>query len=259
MIIINRKIKITALVLMLLAFLAALAILKKSYLSDFYVKMIKREQTVKSVPKQELAVKAEPSPYSGEYKIMRKAEDAANADLCKELKLIDLNHCLYNIANVSNKISFCEKIADEAIKKDCLELFSFREALQGDDWQLCQKLNNTDWRDSCFNEIFRKQNQAEICLKVPPERKNLCESVIYFKMAISGSDKSFCEKISEEKIAQECLAIAKKFPPDSDGDGLNDDYERSLSTNPFKADSDGDGMNDGEEIKAGRNPLIKGK
>lgn len=255
---VNKKIKISILILILLI-LSVVLIVYRGYLFGFYDKMISREQPAKNAPKQELAVKAEPSPYSEDYKIMRKAEDTANADLCKELKLTDLNHCLYNIANVSNKISFCEKITDETIKKSCLEIFSFREALRGTDWQPCQKLNNTDWRDSCFNEIFRKQDKLEACQKVPSERKNLCESLIYFKMAISGSDKRLCEKISEEKISKECLAIANNFPPDSDSDGLNDDYERSLSTNPFNADSDGDGIKDGEEIKLGRNPLIKGK
>jgi hypothetical protein len=78
-------------------------------------------------------------------------------------------------------------------------------------------------------------------------------------MAISSANKNLCEKIPEEKIAQECINIAKNFSPDSDDDGLNDDYERALSTDPFKADSDGDSLNDGDEIKAGRNPLIKGK
>lgn len=256
---INRKIKIIALISVPLALLVISVIIGRSYLSDFYGKMIKREETATTTPKQELAVQAPPSPYSEDYKIMRRAEDEADDSLCKELKLIDLNHCLYNIANVSNKISFCEKITDEALKKDCLELFSFRQALQGDDWKPCQNLNNRDLQDSCFIEIFRKQDRAEVCQNVPPERKNLCESLIYFKMAIGGEDKQFCEKIPQESVKKECLAIAQNFSPDSDGDGLNDDYERTLSTNPFVKDSDGDGMDDGEEVKMKRNPLVKDK
>lgn len=45
---------------------------------------------------------------------------------------------------------------------------------------------------------------------------------------------------------------------DSDNDGLTDEVERFLGTNPYKADTDGDGMNDLEEIRAGRNPLGAG-
>lgn len=46
---------------------------------------------------------------------------------------------------------------------------------------------------------------------------------------------------------------------DSDEDGLADDMEKRINTNPFDSDSDGDGYPDGEEIKAGYNPLGKGK
>ncbi len=45
---------------------------------------------------------------------------------------------------------------------------------------------------------------------------------------------------------------------DSDGDGLTDEVERFLGTDPYKADTDGDGMSDLEEIRAGRNPLGPG-
>ncbi len=37
-------------------------------------------------------------------------------------------------------------------------------------------------------------------------------------------------------------------PLDSDGDGLTDEEERELGTDPNSADTDGDGLNDGEEV-----------
>ncbi|HEX2749387.1 MAG TPA: hypothetical protein VHM91_15365, partial [Verrucomicrobiales bacterium] len=44
---------------------------------------------------------------------------------------------------------------------------------------------------------------------------------------------------------------------DTDGDGLSDQNEFSVRhTNPVLADSDGDGLNDGAEITAGSNPLV---
>lgn len=45
---------------------------------------------------------------------------------------------------------------------------------------------------------------------------------------------------------------------DTDGDGIADEVELMIGTDPFNADTDGDGMNDGDEIKAGRNPLGRG-
>lgn len=42
---------------------------------------------------------------------------------------------------------------------------------------------------------------------------------------------------------------------DSDGDGLSDDYERSIGTDPLNPDTDGDGLGDGVEVKMGLDPL----
>ena len=43
---------------------------------------------------------------------------------------------------------------------------------------------------------------------------------------------------------------------DSDGDGLSDDFERSIGTDPNQPDTDGDGMHDGWEHKYCFNPLV---
>ncbi|MCU9520063.1 YPDG domain-containing protein, partial [Corynebacterium sp. ES2794-CONJ1] len=42
---------------------------------------------------------------------------------------------------------------------------------------------------------------------------------------------------------------------DSDGDGLSDEKEQQIGTNPDKADTDGDGINDGDEINGSKNPF----
>ena len=42
---------------------------------------------------------------------------------------------------------------------------------------------------------------------------------------------------------------------DTDGDGLTDEEEIALGTDPFKADTDSDGYNDGDEVNAGTDPL----
>ena len=43
--------------------------------------------------------------------------------------------------------------------------------------------------------------------------------------------------------------------PDSDGDGLSDDREEELGTDPNDPDSDDDGLNDGDEVGLGTDPL----
>lgn len=42
---------------------------------------------------------------------------------------------------------------------------------------------------------------------------------------------------------------------DSDEDGLSDEEEEDLGTDPFDADTDGDGFDDGEEVDRGTDPL----
>jgi len=45
-------------------------------------------------------------------------------------------------------------------------------------------------------------------------------------------------------------------PVDSDADGLTDDEEIDLGTDPTVADSDGDGLIDGDEVALGSNPFV---
>lgn len=47
------------------------------------------------------------------------------------------------------------------------------------------------------------------------------------------------------------------FEKDTDGDGLTDNQEKELGTNPKKADSDGDGITDKKEQELGTNPNLK--
>jgi outer membrane protein OmpA-like peptidoglycan-associated protein len=50
--------------------------------------------------------------------------------------------------------------------------------------------------------------------------------------------------------------LAANIPKDSDGDGLTDEEEAKLGTDPFNKDTDGDGLTDGDEVKVYKtNPL----
>ncbi|MEI6378038.1 MAG: Ig-like domain-containing protein [Candidatus Falkowbacteria bacterium] len=53
--------------------------------------------------------------------------------------------------------------------------------------------------------------------------------------------------------------IAAAFVLDSDYDGLPDDVEKRIGTDPFKADTDGDGYPDSVEVATGFNPLGPGR
>jgi len=54
------------------------------------------------------------------------------------------------------------------------------------------------------------------------------------------------------------FAFFKSQNPDLDGDGLTNDYERKIGTNPLNPDTDGDGLSDGDEVlKYHTDPLNK--
>ncbi|MDD4016465.1 MAG: outer membrane beta-barrel protein [Kiritimatiellae bacterium] len=58
------------------------------------------------------------------------------------------------------------------------------------------------------------------------------------------------------KGAADSVAVAEGLPKDSDGDGLTDEEEAKLGTDPFNKDTDGDGLTDGDEVKVYKtNPL----
>jgi hypothetical protein len=62
--------------------------------------------------------------------------------------------------------------------------------------------------------------------------------------------------IVEKKLPDEVDPQNIVAPKDSDGDGLSDDEEKKLGTNPNSPDSDNDGLTDREEVKVyGTNPL----
>lgn len=53
------------------------------------------------------------------------------------------------------------------------------------------------------------------------------------------------------------VSVYEEPPPpvDTDGDGLTDEEEAALGTDPNNRDSDGDGISDGDEVAAGTDPL----
>jgi len=70
----------------------------------------------------------------------------------------------------------------------------------------------------------------------------------------------FLHELEERVKEKEEIKIEKSqiLLKDRDGDGLSDEEETRLETNPFNPDSDGDGFLDGIEIKTGYNPLKAG-
>ena len=60
---------------------------------------------------------------------------------------------------------------------------------------------------------------------------------------------------TQNSTSMSFLSSMQPVPTDTDGDGLSDDQEAGLGTDPTEYDTDGDGVADGGEINAGTDPL----
>lgn len=202
--------------------------------------------------KQEEAITDENNKF---YKKMSKAVEERSIELCAEFAPPAGDECVYNIANASGDKKFCQEIKDEEIKKRCLGLFIYQEAINGGNVESCGALTISDFRIQCYEEFFWRLNDAKDCSSFPGDLQTKCADIVRKKISGQTGDEKICEKISDNSLKEDCLVVAVAKEKDSDQDGLPDSQEISYGMDPFKADTDGDGVNDWEEMsKYGTNP-----
>ena len=73
---------------------------------------------------------------------------------------------------------------------------------------------------------------------------------IFLNLGTLGADEQFADFDTDGDL------IGNEEDSDDDNDGLEDEEEINIGTNPLIADTDGDGVNDGEEIEGGTDPLV---
>ena len=61
--------------------------------------------------------------------------------------------------------------------------------------------------------------------------------------------------LASESADSDSDGIGDNADPDDDNDGLSDERESALGTNPLETDSDGDSVPDAEELELGLDPL----
>ena len=64
------------------------------------------------------------------------------------------------------------------------------------------------------------------------------------------------EDLCGDGIDSDCDGVGALGSDDEDGDGLSEDEEDNLGTDPCNPDSDSDGVSDGEEVERGTDPLV---
>ena len=78
-----------------------------------------------------------------------------------------------------------------------------------------------------------------------------------YNRALRSPEYSFTTQANQESYVLGTKIISDDI--DTDGDGLSDNYEIEIGTNPLDSDTDGDGYSDGTEIRHGYNPNGSGK
>lgn len=165
------------------------------------------------------------------------------------------------------------KIAGIENEKECAEFIfnKYASKIKCDnieDWQ-CKNsikeryLGNITAKQILYNKINEKKNEiigksmkakdleAEIAQK--EKTVTIIKKNVGMKIITANESIILDEEDNLIQTAPIVLAI------DSDMDGLPDDLEKRLGTDPNKADTDGDGFSDGEEVKNGYNPLGDGE
>jgi len=140
-----------------------------------------------------------------------------------------------NLSNVTLKVGW------DALQKK----FSFDYSEDGSTWTTLSTLD--------FDEdgLLASDSNAQIDWNMT--------SVSSFGFALFAGSENLFVSSSDNVFFDNFILKTNKTIIDSDSDGLNDEEELSLGTDPQNADTDDDGLSDGQETTAGTNPLISDK
>jgi hypothetical protein len=190
---------------------------------------------------------------------IKKAVKESKPEVCEELTGSGRDECYYiAILNVRDTALCLKKIENQDMKDKCLNEINFAEAIEDGDAKACLTLTDSRSKEECLRTKFRGTDKLETCKTYSDQTAiDLCESNVYSNMAYEADRVDDCQTVKDEVLRFDCQTMVKNKPKDEDGDGLSDDYEIMIMTDPFKADTDGDGCKDGDEMKSKHSPTVK--
>lgn len=180
-----------------------------------------------------------------------------NVSLCNQVTNETVKqNCITEIAVRKNDEKICETHTNAEAKDFCLSLILTGKAQSANDMDLCLKVPQESYRDSCFYAIVSKKSSRDYCNGLG-DLKNKCLDIVISSESFAKADLSLCEQITDAVSREGC--VTELGGVDSDNDGLTNAEEKKYGTDPLNPDTDGDGYKDGDEVKAGYNPLGPGK
>lgn len=109
------------------------------------------------------------------------------------------------------------------------------------------------------DRLAREISAAEQARAQKKEEKDVLTATVMAAVKGTGNESNIVQILDdfEKEIARQEVEILKNkalLSTDTDGDGLYDERELALGTDPFNPDTDGDGILDGDEVANGYNP-----
>lgn len=188
---------------------------------------------------------------------------------------------------IKNGQAKCDGAKDSA---KCLSELTLDEAVTGKQAEACDKIENTELKDGCFDTIARTLGEVKICERISFQAaKDSCAGSILFAQAKKSKEISVCAGIVSERFKNACYvsvfnavgtldfckdagdrsaecvatvafrdAIAAADPalcaPIADA-GVRGSCEEDVKAMKGNQDSDKDGLSDDDEARYGTDPL----
>jgi len=160
--------------------------------------------------------------------------------------------CVQDLSIVTRYSGFCEALKDEPHEKqECLDRTAAFVIPEKHDINKCSSIKTLEYKNLCFQHFYNSCDD----LKKKDDRDDCNSGRDYYLVHV----KDDCYKLHSEKYKKVCLAkfsienIGKdSLEMDQDGDGLWDEKELWMNTDPFNPDTDNDGFSDYEEVIEGK-------
>lgn len=175
-------------------------------------------------------------------------------DKCENLGK-DHNQCKYYFAIYKSNGDFCADISDANLSLFCYKKLIFNTLQTRFD--KCNYEENIDLKVNCLNSLFWAIKDVKSCEIFSNDfvRQSCIDSTIL--KITTTKNKENCADIKDVGIKDLCNQSF--IVGDFDEDGVNDDEELRIGTNPYVTDTDNDNTSDQEEISSGSNPCGDGK
>lgn len=173
---------------------------------------------------------------------------------CESLSGSEADSCKYYLSVYANNTLQCSDITNYSLGSDCYKKLIWGE-LESKVNQ-CDKQDIVDNRANCFDNVFWGIENVDACdIFTNNSIHQFCVDSLNLKSALADN-KNNCSKIKDTGLKTFCDNYFT--PGDFDKDGLPDNEELKIGTNPYLADTDGDGYSDKAEIDKGYNPCGEG-